>query len=118
MSHEKWNESGRVWEEDHGLLDAKQVRKCARADLAEPLSPVPTRMISKANTCRYRKPTNKASGSAFDGTRRRGEPKARHQSTAIPGGLGRHRRRVAPMLTPDVQRIFRRHDAKSYWNTS
>jgi hypothetical protein len=47
MSVEKWNESGRVWEEDHGLLDAEQVSKCERADVAEPLrSPVPTRMIS------------------------------------------------------------------------
>src|SRR5438093_11677809 len=47
MSLGKWNESGRVWEEDHGLLDAEQVSKCARADVAEPLcSPVPTRMIS------------------------------------------------------------------------
>ena len=27
MSVEKWNESGRVWEEDHGLLDAEQVTK-------------------------------------------------------------------------------------------
>ena len=47
MSVEKWNESGRVWEEDHGLLDEEQVAKCERADVAEPLrSPVPTRMIS------------------------------------------------------------------------
>ena len=47
MALKKWNESGRVWEEDHGLLDAEQVSKCARADVAEPLhSPVPTRMIS------------------------------------------------------------------------
>src|SRR5438876_6904677 len=42
-----WNESGRVWEDDHGLLDAEQVAQCARADVAEPLRfPVPTRMIS------------------------------------------------------------------------
>ena len=41
-----WNESGRVWEEDHGLLDAEQVASCERADVAEPLSPVPTRMVS------------------------------------------------------------------------
>src|SRR2546427_3708037 len=42
-----WNESGRVWEEDHGLLDAEQVAQCERADVAEPLrSPIPTRMIS------------------------------------------------------------------------
>src|SRR3954469_4914472 len=47
MPVERWNESGRVWEEDHGLLDAEQVAKCQRADVAEPLrSPVPTRMIS------------------------------------------------------------------------
>ena len=47
MSVEKWKESGRVWEEDHGLLDAKQVTKCERAETAETLrSPVPTRMIS------------------------------------------------------------------------
>src|SRR5438876_864598 len=43
----KWNETGRVWEEDHGLLDEEQVAKCSRADVAEPLdSPIPTRMIS------------------------------------------------------------------------
>ena len=42
-----WNEAGRVWEEDHGLLDAEQVAQCERADVAEPLrSPIPTRMIS------------------------------------------------------------------------
>lgn len=47
MALEKWNESGRVWEEDHGLLDAEQVAKCERADVAEPRrSPIPTRMIS------------------------------------------------------------------------
>jgi uncharacterized protein len=47
MAAERWNESGRVWEEDHGLLDAEQVAKCERADVAEPLrSPIPTRMIS------------------------------------------------------------------------
>src|SRR6266498_4368168 len=42
-----WNETGRVWEDDHGLLDAEQVAQCERADIAEPLrSPIPTRMIS------------------------------------------------------------------------
>lgn len=47
MAAERWNESGRVWEEDHGLLDAQQVARCERADVAEPLrSPIPTRMIS------------------------------------------------------------------------
>jgi uncharacterized protein len=43
----KWNETGRVWEEDHGLLDEEQVAQCERADTAEPLrGPIPTRMIS------------------------------------------------------------------------
>jgi hypothetical protein len=47
MSAEKWNEAGRVWEQDHGLLDDEQVAKCKRADLGEPLPcPMPTRMIS------------------------------------------------------------------------
>src|SRR5262249_12120299 len=47
MPVEPWNESGRVWEEDHGLLDAEQVAQCERADVGEPLRcPVPTRMIS------------------------------------------------------------------------
>src|SRR5213592_2855829 len=42
-----WKEAGRVWEEDHGLLDAEQVAQCERADVAESLqSPIPTRMIS------------------------------------------------------------------------
>jgi hypothetical protein len=27
MSVEKWNESGRVWEEEHGLPDAEQVKQ-------------------------------------------------------------------------------------------
>jgi hypothetical protein len=47
MSAEKWIESGRIWEEDHGLLDEEQVAQCRRADVAEPLrAPIPTRMIS------------------------------------------------------------------------
>src|SRR6516165_9789686 len=47
MPMERWNESGRVWEEDHGLLDDEQVAKCRRADVVDQFpSPVPTRMIS------------------------------------------------------------------------
>jgi len=43
----KWNETGREWELDHGLLDEEQVAKCARADEGDLFpSPVPTRMIS------------------------------------------------------------------------
>jgi hypothetical protein len=47
MSDVKWNETSRVWEEDHGLLDDEQVALCKRADIGETLSsPVPTRMVS------------------------------------------------------------------------
>jgi hypothetical protein len=47
MAVEKWNEEGRIWEADHGLLDEQQVAECERANVAEPLrSPIPTRMIS------------------------------------------------------------------------
>ena len=47
MSVDKWDEEGKFWEDDHGLLDAAQIAKLARADAAEPLkSPIPTRMIS------------------------------------------------------------------------
>src|SRR5262245_19273619 len=42
-----WNETGRIREEDHGMLDEEQVAQCERADVAEPLrAPIPTRMIS------------------------------------------------------------------------
>jgi hypothetical protein len=47
MSAEKWNEEGKTWEPDHGLLDEEQVAKCARADEEDPFrSPIPTRMVS------------------------------------------------------------------------
>src|SRR5437867_6974328 len=47
MPMKKWNENGRVWEQDRGLLGEEQVAKCERADVAEPLqAPIPTRMIS------------------------------------------------------------------------
>ena len=46
MPIEKWDEEGKYWEDDHGLLDEEQIAKCARADEAEPRSPIPTRMIS------------------------------------------------------------------------
>ena len=47
MAARQWNEEGRVWEADHGLLDADQIAKCARADEGDLFpSPVPTRMIS------------------------------------------------------------------------
>ena len=47
MSAVRWNEQGRIWEDDHGWLDEEQISKCARSDELAPLdSPVPTRMIS------------------------------------------------------------------------
>src|SRR5678815_4263922 len=47
MPVENWNEAGKTWEDDHGLLDDGQVAKCARADEGALYpSPVPTRMVS------------------------------------------------------------------------
>jgi hypothetical protein len=47
MAADKWNEEGKIWEADHGLLNEEQVAKCARADEDDPLrSPIPTRMVS------------------------------------------------------------------------
>ncbi len=47
MTRKRWNETDRVWDADHGLLDDDQVEQCARADAADPLrSPIPTRMVS------------------------------------------------------------------------
>src|SRR5436190_5216226 len=47
MAMEKWNEEGRIWEADHGLLNEEQIAQCARADETETFqSPVPTQMVS------------------------------------------------------------------------
>ena len=46
MASRIWNEKGRTWEDDHGLLDESQMAQCIRADQSEFKSPVPTRMIS------------------------------------------------------------------------
>ena len=47
MNSEKWNEKGRVWEEDHAWLDDSQRAQCERAHEFDGFqSPVPTRMIS------------------------------------------------------------------------
>src|ERR1044071_6268271 len=44
---EKWDETGKTWEADHGLLDEDQVAQCARADEGGLYpSPIPTRMVS------------------------------------------------------------------------
>ena len=47
MSPKKWDETKRIWQADHGLLDDRQIEQCARADEADGLrSPIPTRMVS------------------------------------------------------------------------
>jgi predicted TIM-barrel fold metal-dependent hydrolase len=47
MSEQKWNEAGRVWEEDNTWLDETQQSQCARAHESEMFrSPIPTQMIS------------------------------------------------------------------------
>jgi predicted TIM-barrel fold metal-dependent hydrolase len=47
MASEKWNEVGKSWEDDHGLLDEEQMAVCARANEADGLhSPIPTQMVS------------------------------------------------------------------------
>src|SRR5262249_48637400 len=47
MSKHKWNESGRIWEEDHAWLDDEQRAECGRAHESGMFpSPIPTQMIS------------------------------------------------------------------------
>src|SRR5215467_8716357 len=47
MNKNKWNESGRIWEEDHTWLDDLQRGQCSRAHESEMFpSPIPTQMIS------------------------------------------------------------------------
>lgn len=47
MSSEKWNEVGKVWEEDHTWLDDTQRAQCTRAHESDTFpSPVPTQMVS------------------------------------------------------------------------
>jgi len=47
MSRQKWNETGRIWEEDHTWLDDDQRAECTRAHEAAMFqSPIPTQMIS------------------------------------------------------------------------
>ena len=47
MAKPRWNETGRIWQADHGLLDERQLASCRRADAAEAVrTPIPTRMIS------------------------------------------------------------------------
>ena len=46
-SKDKWNETGRIWEEDHAWLDETQRAQCTRAHDSDMFqSPIPTRMIS------------------------------------------------------------------------
>jgi hypothetical protein len=47
MKTGSWNEEGRIWEDDHTLLDAQQLAKCRRAYEEGPcVSPLPTQMVS------------------------------------------------------------------------
>ena len=47
MGANEWNEEGRIWDEDHTLLEKSQLDKCARAYEADSSqSPIPTRMVS------------------------------------------------------------------------
>jgi hypothetical protein len=47
MSTEKWNEVGRIWDEDDAWLDESQRSRCARADEEGTfLSPIPTQVVS------------------------------------------------------------------------
>lgn len=47
MAVGKWNETGRVWQEDNGWLDDEQLAVCERANEAGMFcSPVPTQMVS------------------------------------------------------------------------
>ena len=48
MTVDRWNEEGKEWDDDHGLLSEEQIAKCARADEAEgPFrSPIPTQQVS------------------------------------------------------------------------
>jgi predicted TIM-barrel fold metal-dependent hydrolase len=46
-SKEKWNEAGRIWEEDHTWLNESQQAECERAHEADVFqSPIPTQMVS------------------------------------------------------------------------
>ena len=93
MAAEKWNEAGRVWEEDHGLLDDEQVAKCERADVGEPLrSPVPTRMISNGE---YMPAPQTEKQKQVEVADRRNSPRRRAKSSASSrrqflDQLGRH----------------------------
>src|SRR5262245_34436573 len=47
MAVQKWDETGKLWEDDHGLLDPEQIAKCGPADAVEPFrAPVPTQIVS------------------------------------------------------------------------
>jgi hypothetical protein len=47
MSVETWDETGKVWDDDHGLLEPDQLARCGPADAGEPFrSPVPMQIVS------------------------------------------------------------------------
>ncbi len=47
MAVQPWDETGKDWQDDHGLLEPEQIAQCAPADTVEPFrSPVPTQIVS------------------------------------------------------------------------
>jgi len=47
MAAKHWDESGKVWDDDHGLLEPEQIARCSPADSVEPFrGPVPTQIVS------------------------------------------------------------------------
>ncbi len=47
MNREKWNEEGRIWDDDQALLDDREIARLTRAHAGNRLpSPVPTQMVS------------------------------------------------------------------------
>ena len=47
MADRQWDEAGKTWDDDHGLLEPEQIAMCGPADTAESFrAPVPTRMVS------------------------------------------------------------------------
>ena len=92
MPVEPWNESGRVWEEDHGLLDEEQVARCAvRGRGGVPPLPGPDADDLQRRVHAGRPDRRAEAGRVADpGTSRRGEQKlgiSRRQFLCGSGGM-------------------------------
>jgi hypothetical protein len=47
MAVAEWNEAGKSWDDDHGLLEPEQIARCGPAEIVEPFhGPVPTQIVS------------------------------------------------------------------------